>query len=210
MQRSVSACCRGGFASLTTAPEMKLTPQMVVAEARALVNEKGLDALTTRRLGDRLGVKGPALYRHFRNKQDIIDAMGRTFFTGPMEPTPEDTWQEWLRARAHSTRREVLSCRDGARIVAMARPNLTEGGRLDKLLQPLTRVGFDTQEALLASHLVGRLVIGWTLSEQENGGQIPPASARIDPDQGFAYAVNCVIAGLEMQLIAKGIAGRAD
>lgn len=187
---------------------MKLTPQTVVAEARALVNEEGLDALSTRRLGSRLGVKGTALYRHFRTKQDIIDALGRTFFTGPIEPGPDDTWQDWLRGRAHSTRRQILSCRDGARIVAMARPNLAGDGRLTKLLAPLTKAGFDTTEALLASHLVGRLVIGWTLSEQENGGQIPPASANIDPDEGFAYAVNSLIAGLEVQLIAKGLGGR--
>lgn len=188
---------------------MRLTQKTVVAEARALVNEEGLDALTTRRLGERLGVKGPALYRHFQNKQEIIDALGKTFFVGPMEPTVHDTWQAWLSARAHSTRREILSCRDGARIVAMAKPNLAEGGRLDKLLEPLTKVGFDTTEALLASHLIGRLVIGWALSEQEHGGQIPPASANIDPEAGFDFAVKCLIAGLEMRLIAKKMAGGA-
>lgn len=186
---------------------MRLTPKKVVAEARALVNEEGLEALTTRRLGERLGVKGPALYRHFQNKQEIIDALGRTFFTGPAEPSAQDTWQDWLQARALSTRRELLSCRDGARIVAMARPNLAEGGHLDRLLEPLTKVGFDTREALLASHLIGRLVIGWTMSEQEHGGQIPPASANIEPDAGFEFAVQCVIAGLEMRLIAKKMAG---
>jgi len=182
---------------------MRLTGKKVIAEARDLVNQSGLDALTTRRLGERLGVKGPALYRHFANKQEIIDALGRTFFVGPAEPSADDTWQDWLEQRAQSTRREILSCRDGARIVAMARPNLEGSGRLDRLLEPLTRVGFSSKEALLASHIIGRLVIGWTLSEQENGGQIPPASANIDPDEGFAFAVKCVIAGLEMRLIAK-------
>jgi TetR/AcrR family tetracycline transcriptional repressor len=185
---------------------MRLTGKTVIAEARKLVNQSGLDTLTTRRLGDRLGVKGPALYRHFANKQEIIDALGRTFFVGPSEPSPEDTWQDWLEQRAHSTRREILSCRDGARIVAMARPNLAGGGHLDRLLEPLTRVGFTATEALLASHIIGRLVIGWTLSEQENGGQIPPASANIDPEEGFTFAVKCVIAGLEMRLIAKKMA----
>jgi TetR/AcrR family tetracycline transcriptional repressor len=186
---------------------MKLTRDKVIADARSLVNEEGLDALTTRRLGDRLGVKGPALYRHFKNKQEIIDALARTFFKGPAEPTADDTWQGWLEGRALSTRRELLSCRDGARIVAMARPNLVEGGHLDRLLLPLTKVGFDTREAILASHLIGRLVIGWTMSEQEHDGQIPPASANIDPDAGFEFAVKCVIAGLEMRLIAKKMAG---
>lgn len=185
---------------------MSLTQKTVVAEARALVNEEGLDALTTRRLGERLGVKGPALYRHFANKQEIIDALGKTFFVGPPQPTLDDSWQAWLSGQARSTRRQLLSCRDGARIVAMAKPNLAEGGHLEKLLEPLTKVGFSTDEALLASHLIGRLVIGWVLSEQENDGQIPPASARIDPEEGFDFAVKCAIAGLEMRLIAKKMA----
>ncbi len=182
---------------------MRLTRNKVVAEARMLVNEAGLDALTTRALGERLGVKGPALYRHFRNKQEIIDALAASFFTGPREPTQEDSWQGWLEARAFDTRRQILACRDGARIMAMAKPNLSEGGRLVRLLEPLTRAGFSEAEALLASHIIGRLVIGWTLSEQENDGVIPPASAGIDAEMGFEYAVRSVIAGLEVRLIAR-------
>jgi TetR/AcrR family tetracycline transcriptional repressor len=180
---------------------MRLTRKSVVAEARALINEEGLDALTTRRLGERLGVQGPALYRHFRNKQELINALAATFFVGPRVPSTEDRWQDWLEGRARTTRREVLSCRDGARIVMAAKPDLSD--RIDKLLAPLTRAGFDTREALLASHLVGRLVIGWTASEQEFGGRIPPFSANLEPDASFDFALKCVIAGLEMHLVAK-------
>ena len=180
---------------------MRLSRKKVVAEARALVNEEGLDALTTRRLGERLGVKGPALYRHFRNKQELINALAETFFVGPPVPSIDDTWQAWLVARAITTRKEVLSCRDGARIITAAKPDLSP--RIDKLLAPLLRAGFDTRESLLASHLVGRLVLGWTASEQENGGRIPPFSADLEPEASFAFALKCVIAGLEMHLVAK-------
>ena len=148
---------------------MKLSRKHVVAEAKKLVNEEGLDALTTRRLGERLGVQGPALYRHYKNKQELINALAVTFFVGlPQVPALTDTWQEWLSALGKSTRREILACRDGARIIIMAKPDLS--GRIDKLLAPLTRAGFDTREALLASHLVGRLVIGWNVSGTGYGG----------------------------------------
>ena len=180
---------------------MRLKRAEVVAEARALVNEEGLDALTTRRLGERLGVQGPALYRHFRNKQELIDALAQTFFTGPRMPSEEDTWQDWLSSVARSTRRAVLACRDGARIILAAKPDLSD--RVDKLLAPLLRAGFDRREALLASHLVGRLVIGWTASEQAFDGRIPPFSANLEPESSFEFALKCVIAGLEMHLIAK-------
>lgn len=187
---------------------MRLTRKQVVAEARSLVNEEGLDALTTRRLGERLGVQGPALYRHLKNKQELIDALAQTFFVGPQIPSVDDSWQEWLAARARTTRREVLSCRDGARIITAAKPDL--GARMDKLLAPLLRAGFDTRESLLASHLVGRLVLGWTASEQEFGGRIPPFSADLEPEAAFDFALKCVIAGLEMHLIAKKMSGVGD
>ena len=180
---------------------MRLSRKSVVAEARALVDDEGLDALTTRRLGERLGVQGPALYRHFKNKQELINALAQTFFVGPQVPTLEDKWQDWLATQARSTRRAVLACRDGARIITAAKPDLS--GRMDKLLAPLLRAGFDTREALLASHLVGRLVLGWTASEQEFGGRIPPFSADLEPETSFEFALRCVIAGLEMHLIAK-------
>ncbi|MEO6367468.1 MAG: TetR family transcriptional regulator, partial [Steroidobacteraceae bacterium] len=180
---------------------VRLSRKLVVAEARALVDEEGLDALTTRRLGERLGVQGPALYRHFKNKQELVNALGQTFFVGRPFPSLEDKWQDWLETQARTTRRAVLSCRDGARIITAAKPDLS--GRMDKLLAPLLRAGFDTREALLASHLVGRLVLGWTASEQEFGGRIPPFSADLEPEAAFEFALKCVIAGLEMHLIAK-------
>lgn len=180
---------------------MRLKRDELVAEARRLVNEEGLDALTTRRLGERLGVQGPALYRHFRNKQELINALAQTFFTGPRIPTEQDSWQDWLTGVARSTRRAILSCRDGARIILAATPDLSD--RMDKLLSPLTRSGFDTREALLASHVVGRLVMGWTASEQQFGGRIPPVSANLEPEASFEFALKCVIAGLEMHLVAK-------
>lgn len=186
---------------------MRLSRKKVVAEARSLVNEEGLDALTTRRLGERLGVQGPALYRHFKSKQELIDALAQTFFVGPSIPTEDDTWQAWLEARARTTRREVLSCRDGARIITAAKPDLT--ARMDKLLAPLLRAGFDSRESLLASHLVGRLVMGWTAAEQEFGGRLPPFSAELEPEASFEFALRCVIAGLEMHLIAKKMTSTA-
>ena len=183
---------------------MRLSHKQVVAAARKLVNEEGLDALTTRRLGERLGVKGPALYRHFKNKQELINALAMTFFVGPQVPAPVDTWREWLEVGARSTRRQILACRDGARIIVMAKPDLS--ARIDRLLAPLTKAGFNTTEALLASHLVGRFVIGWTSSEQELGGRIPPFSARLEPESSFEFALTCVLAGLEMHLMSKRMA----
>lgn len=52
-----------------------LTPSDFVRAATAFVDEKGLDALTMRALGDQLGVDPTALYRHFPSKDALLTAM---------------------------------------------------------------------------------------------------------------------------------------
>lgn len=41
----------------------------------SFVDEKGLSALTMRALGEQMGVDPTAVYRHFPNKENLIDAM---------------------------------------------------------------------------------------------------------------------------------------
>src|SRR5438270_9156626 len=52
-----------------------LTRERVCEAALALVDEEGLEALSMRRLGARLGVEAMSLYRHVRDKADLIDAL---------------------------------------------------------------------------------------------------------------------------------------
>ncbi|MFI2372592.1 TetR/AcrR family transcriptional regulator [Streptomyces sp. NPDC018833] len=52
-----------------------LSRELIVETASALVDAEGLDAVSTRRLAAELGVSGPSLYNHFRNKDEILDAV---------------------------------------------------------------------------------------------------------------------------------------
>ncbi|CAM5566789.1 hypothetical protein SBADM41S_07666 [Streptomyces badius] len=52
-----------------------LSRDRIVGAASALVDAEGLDAVSTRRLAAVLGVSGPSLYNHFRNKEEILDAV---------------------------------------------------------------------------------------------------------------------------------------
>lgn len=53
----------------------RLDRDTVVARALALVDAEGLEALTIRRLAVDLGVTPMALYWHFRNKDELLDAL---------------------------------------------------------------------------------------------------------------------------------------
>lgn len=188
---------------------MRLTREVVVEAARAIINESGLEALTTRQLGERLGVKGPAIYRYFKSKQEIIDAIAISFFGEPKEPEPGCKWEDWLERVARTARREMLSCRDGAKILEQAKPALRVS--IDAYIRPLCEAGFSRKEALFASHLVGRFVMGWTRAEQEHGGRTPPYDEGLDSEEAFEYSLKSLIAGLQLRLVAARMhANRAE
>jgi TetR/AcrR family transcriptional regulator, tetracycline repressor protein len=54
-----------------------LTRDLVVRAALDLLDEVGLDKLSTRRLADRLGVRSPALYWHVKDKPQLLDLMAQ-------------------------------------------------------------------------------------------------------------------------------------
>lgn len=47
----------------------------IVEVARGLLEEEGPDALTMRRLGDRLGIRAPSLYKHLAGKEALEAAV---------------------------------------------------------------------------------------------------------------------------------------
>ncbi|MDO7499044.1 TetR family transcriptional regulator, partial [Escherichia coli] len=46
----------------------RLTREIVLRTALDMLNEEGIDSITTRKLAQRLGIKSPTLYWHFKNK----------------------------------------------------------------------------------------------------------------------------------------------
>jgi len=49
--------------------------RLILATARELAEEQGWDAVTTRRLAERIEYSQPVLYSHFRGKREIIGAV---------------------------------------------------------------------------------------------------------------------------------------
>src|SRR5689334_14326826 len=149
-------------------PTDGLTRQKVVATALALLDEVGLDGLTTRRLAAELGVKSPALYWHFRSKRELLDEMAATLLlaAGMGGPRPDEPWREWLRRRAHTYRRTLLAHRDGARLVIGVDPGPVVATGLDRELAALVERGFTPVLALRAIALVAHYATGFVVQEQ--------------------------------------------
>lgn len=51
------------------------TKQTILDEALSLFSEKGYDAVSVGQIAAAVGIKAPSLYKHFKSKQDIFDAI---------------------------------------------------------------------------------------------------------------------------------------
>ena len=52
-----------------------LSREAFAAAALTIIDERGFDALSMRALGEELGVHATAVYRHFSNKNDLVEAV---------------------------------------------------------------------------------------------------------------------------------------
>jgi TetR/AcrR family tetracycline transcriptional repressor len=76
--------------------DVPLSRDEVMAGALALLDEAGLDELSMRSLARSLGVQAGAIYWHFKDRQDLEDAMVEAMFHGLIEPPPRGRWQEQI------------------------------------------------------------------------------------------------------------------
>ena len=192
-------------------PTPGLTRQKVVDTALRLLDEVGLDGLSTRRLATELGVKSPALYWHFRDKQELLDEMAATLLldAGMGGPREGESWREWLTRRARAFRRKLLSHRDGARLMIGADPGPTVVEWLDEELAALVALGFPAALALRAIATVSHYTTGFVVQEQAQRptARLPPpdrvrtltaavGTAGQDPDASFDQGLALVLDGI--------------
>src|SRR5262245_25820739 len=77
---------------------VKLTQEDIVAEAIELLNDEGLDGVSLRKLAERLGIKAPSLYWHFKDKAALLAAVNERIFNQCLDAVPACAdWQEWMR-----------------------------------------------------------------------------------------------------------------
>jgi TetR/AcrR family tetracycline transcriptional repressor len=181
--------------------------EAVVAEALGLLDEVGLDAVSTRRLARRLNVEQPSLYWYFRTKKDLLAAMAEAAMaphaTAPL-PRPGEDWRAWFAENTRSFRRTLLMRRDGARLHAGSTPT----GDLDRIRRKmdfLVASGVPEREAQMAMLAASRFTVGCVLEEQADthpaDGEGEPAVDLPPIDHEAAFE-----AGLD--LILSGLAGR--
>jgi TetR/AcrR family tetracycline transcriptional repressor len=179
----------------------KIRREIVVSEALALLDEAGLDGVSTRQLAKRLGVEQPTLYHYFRTKRDLLAALAQAAMaphaTAPL-PAPGDDWRAWFLDNTRSFRHALLMHRDGARLHAGSAPT----GDLERIRHKmafLVASGVPERDAQMAMLAASRFTVGSVLEEQADTGRdvdLPPDVPAIDHESAFEAGLALILAGL--------------
>ncbi|HEX3780098.1 MAG TPA: TetR/AcrR family transcriptional regulator C-terminal domain-containing protein [Pseudonocardiaceae bacterium] len=178
----------------------------VLQAALDLLDEVGLDALTTRRLAERLGVQPGALYRHFDSKRALLNAMVEVVVGGGPLPQPaEESWDEQTRTIAIGARAALLSHRDGARLVVtyLTGPSAEPGvAQLswERMLTILRPAGLPDAGAIVVIDTIFAYVNGFTMEEQARDGFPQPAEQRAWRDKAFEMGLDLILSGVRAKL----------
>ncbi|HHD7737291.1 TPA: tetracycline resistance transcriptional repressor TetR [Providencia rettgeri] len=149
----------------------RLDKETIITAALDLLNEVGMEGLTTRKLAQKLRVEQPTLYWHVKNKRALLDALSVEMLKrhhGHPLPVEGETWQEFLRHNALSFRRALLSYRDGAKVHLGTRPSAEQYATVEKQLQFMIDSGFSLKSGLYAVSAVGHFTLGSALEQQEH------------------------------------------
>ncbi|GAB3938718.1 TetR/AcrR family transcriptional regulator C-terminal domain-containing protein [Kribbella albertanoniae] len=134
---------------ITKETPRRLDPQKVVDSALAIADDEGPAAVTLRRLAQLHGVTPMALYRHFKDKDDLLAALGDRLISSVVLPEPTD--EPWDKQLHTALTAFVTALRGHPRLADLTLPRMlvSEDGLqiAERVLQVLTEGGFDVDDA---------------------------------------------------------------
>ncbi len=143
-----------------------LNRERVLETAVAFADERGLEELSMRKLGQELGVEAMSLYNHVADKDDLLDGIVDVVARELERPDPALPWRAALR-RCSVRSREVLLRHPWS--AALAESRIQTGperlGYLEGLLDMLRRAGFSASGAYRVNLFVDSYVYGFVLQE---------------------------------------------
>jgi AcrR family transcriptional regulator len=209
-----------------------LTRERVLRAAVELADRGGIEALSMRKLGQELGVEAMALYRHVRDKDDLLAGVVDLVIAEIERQPAGNDWKAALRAQSLAARSVMLRH-------AWARRALEDTGTggpaalvyIEWLLATLRDGGFSLDLAHHSLHVLGSRVFGFSQDIFEEGDEEPTAEpnpivagaladrfpritelaqaashdgvlGRCDDDVEFAFGLDLVLDGLERRLVA--------
>jgi TetR/AcrR family tetracycline transcriptional repressor len=200
----------------------RLSPERILRVALDLTQREGLDGLSMRRLAQELDVWPMAVYRYFRDKDELLDAMLGAAADGVTIPPERGPWREQMSELLHEVRR-TLGTHSSALGLPAGRVLLSAGGlRIsDAGLRILGRAGLEPREAAQAWGALFGYAVGFPTFESDARqarvaiaglpeDEYPALSAAAEAfvasgesEAQFEYGLECLLDGLEARVQTK-------
>jgi AcrR family transcriptional regulator len=178
---------------------VRLDRDRILAAAEAIAGREGVGALTMRRIGAELDVDPTAIYRHFRNKDELLVQLAdRLFGKGP-ELEPGLSWREAMREELRHAHRRYRAHPDLAMLLAVQPDDTPSLQRImERSLAAMADIGLPPEDAARMYHLIENHVVGtglfYALIEHSSDQRLnnPAAMRRVFallPTDEFPHAV---------------------
>jgi AcrR family transcriptional regulator len=152
----------GSTSAQRASGKARLTRESILDRYIELADRNGGAEISLRVLGEAMDVDPTAIYRHFRNKAELLTAVTDRLLAGVVDSfEPTGGWREDLRTLALSTREVYLSHPQLARLLAHSPSSHPSNARLIELcLSTLRSSGLSDADAAGAVELMENYVAG--------------------------------------------------
>jgi TetR/AcrR family transcriptional regulator, tetracycline repressor protein len=190
----------GGAARRTPGQRAGLTREAVLAGARAALAQDGIEALSMRRLAQRLGVAPNALYSHVAGRDDLIDALLDDTLNEVRAPDPRrGDWRAGIETIMRRTYAVLLAHPDLVPLYVARRgargPRAVALG--EAMLEMLARGGIEGDAATEAMRTLIVHTIGFAAFA--TGAPLQPAESTLTPkalQDLFARSLSWLLDGI--------------
>jgi AcrR family transcriptional regulator len=147
-------------------PRTPLSRERVLRAALALADKSGLESLSMRNLGQKLGVEAMSLYNHVANKDDILDGIVDLVFGEIALPSKGAAWKPAMRKRAISAHEALLRHPWAPSLMqSRTKPGPATMRHHDSVLGTLRSSGFTLVMAAHAVSVIDGYVYGFALQQ---------------------------------------------
>jgi AcrR family transcriptional regulator len=160
-------------------PRAPLNKERVLRAAVDLADESGIESVTMRTLGERLGVEAMSLYNHVANKEDILDGMAGVVLSEINDAAAGITgvWKTAMRRRILAAREVLLRHRWAPRVLE-SRADL--GAHVNRYYDSVIGLfrdgGFSLDLTHHALHALGTRALGYTHEPWDDSQPLPDPS----------------------------------
>lgn len=175
---------------------VKLSKELIVDAAMAVLQDEGLAAVNMRAIAARLQVRASALYRHFPAKENILGTMSKRIFAQAHEGLSDDVdWSGWLLQFGVSLRASLLRHRDSAILCTSAPPPAQDAhAARPSIAAPLTSRGVAEGDALSEIASVIAFTVGMT-AYQQSEAYSEYLEEMLGFDRSFTKGLHALVSG---------------